>query len=101
MRMLVHVKIPHEPFNTMVRNGTVEKTLNRIMEEMKPEAAYFTNYKGRRGAIMIVDMADPSKVPTIAEPWFLLLNADVEFHVVMKPEDLQKANLDALGKKWG
>jgi hypothetical protein len=101
MKMLVHVKLPHEPFNTMVRNGTVGKTLNQILQDIKPEAVYFTNYDGQRGAIMIVDVADPSKVPMIAEPWFLVLNANVEFHIVMNPDDLQRANLDTLGKKWG
>ncbi len=49
---------------------------------------------------MIVDVADPSKVPALAEPWFLSFNADVTFHIVMSPEDLGRAGLDALGKKW-
>jgi len=44
---------------------------------------------------------DPSRVPAIAEPFFLLFNASVEFHVVMTPDDLAKAGLDAIGKKWG
>lgn len=29
MRMLVHVKLPHEPFNAAVRNGTAGKTIER------------------------------------------------------------------------
>ena len=49
---------------------------------------------------MIINLEDPSKVPTFAEPWFLLFNADCEFHVVMTPEDMAKAGLDTLGKKW-
>jgi hypothetical protein len=98
--MLVHAKFPHEPFNTAVRNGTAGGTLQRILEEIKPEAVYFTEYGGRRGAILIVDVADPSKVPGLAEPWFLSFNADVEFHIVMSPDDLGRAGLDAIGKKW-
>lgn len=101
MKMLVHVKLPIEPFNTMTKNGTVGKTIGRILDEIKPEAVYFTEYRGRRGAIMIVDVPDPSKVPAVSEPWFLAFNADVHFHVVMSPDDLQRAGLDALGKKWG
>lgn len=100
MRMLVHAKIPHEPFNTALRNGTAGETLRRILEETKPEAVYFTEYNGRRGAILIVDMADPSKAPALAEPWFLSFNADVEFHIVMSPEDLARAGLDAIAKRW-
>ena len=101
MRMLVTAKFPHEPFNTMTRKGEVGKVINKIMEELKPETVYFTEIKGHRTAMMIVDVADPTKVPMIGEPWFLIFNADVSYHVVMKPDDLQKANLDALGKKWG
>jgi hypothetical protein len=100
MRMLVHAKFPHEPFNAAVRNGTVGKTIQGILDEIKPEAVYFTEYEGRRSAIMIVDMADPSGVPKLAEPWFLSFNADVEFHIVMSPDDLKRAGLEALGKKW-
>ena len=100
MRMLLHVKIPHEPFNTAVKEGTAGTKMHRILDELKPEAVYFTEYQGRRGAIMIVNVDNPSKVPTFSEPWFLLFNADCEFHIVMLPEDLARAGLDELGKKW-
>jgi hypothetical protein len=100
MRMLLHVKFPIEPFNTAVRDGSVGKKIQRILEELKPEAVYFTEYQGRRGAILIVNVDDPSKVPMFAEPWFLAFNADCELHIVMTPADLAKADLAALGKKW-
>ena len=100
MRMLMHVKFPHEPFNTAVRNGSAGQKIKRILEETKPEATYFTEYGGRRGAILIVDVADASKIPSVAEPWFLTFNADVEGHLVMTPDDLGHSGLEALGKKW-
>jgi hypothetical protein len=100
MRMLMQAKLPLEPFNTAVRNGTIGKTMERILAETKPEAVYFTEYDGRRGAILIVDVADPSRVPVLAEPWFLAFNAEVTFHIVMSPEELGRAGLDAIGKKW-
>ena len=49
---------------------------------------------------MIADGEDPSRIPAFAEPWFLTFNAEVEFHIVMTPDDLGRAELDALGKKW-
>ena len=100
MRMLLNVKIPHEQFNKAVKDGSVGQKVRRILEDTKPEAVYFTEQNGQRGAILIIDMVDPSKVPSFAEPWFLAFNADVEFRVVMTPEDLQKAGLEELGKKW-
>jgi hypothetical protein len=99
--MLVNVKLPHHEFNAAVRDGTAGRKLNRILEELKPEAVYFTEQNGQRGAVLIVNLADPSKIPSLAEPWFLTFNADVEFRVVMTPEDLGRAGLDELGKKWG
>ena len=100
MRALIHVKIPNEPFNSAVRKGTAGDILKRILDEIKPEAVYFTEYNGQRGAILIVDVADPSKVPAIAEPFFLSFNAQVELHIVMSPEDLGRAGLESIGKKW-
>ena len=100
MRMIMHVRIPHEPFNAAVKDGSVEKKMARILEETKPEAVYFTNYDGHRGAIMIVDISEPSKVPFYAEPWFLVFNAAVEFHILMTLDDIGKAGLGPLGLKW-
>lgn len=100
MRMLLTIHIPHEPFNTAVREGTAGPTINRILKETKPEAIYFTEQNGTRGAVMVIDVKNPSQVPAYAEPWFLSFNADCQFRIVMSPEDLEKAGLDALGKKW-
>jgi hypothetical protein len=101
MRILLDVSVPHEPFNTFVRDGTAGQKLGRIIDELKPEAIYFTEKDGGRGAVMVVELSDPSGVPALAEPWFLTFNAKVQFRVVMSPADLQKAGLDDLGKKWG
>ena len=100
MRMLLMVKIPNEEFNKAVRDGSVGQKVRRILEDARPEAVYFTEHQGQRGAMLIVEVAEPSKVPALAEPWFLTFNAEVEFHIVMTPEDLQKAGLEELGKKW-
>jgi hypothetical protein len=100
MRMLLRVKLPLEPFNAAVRDGSIGKKMQRILEDTKPEAVYFTEMDGHRGAIMIVDLKDPSQVPALAEPWFLQFNAECSFHIAMTPDVLAKAGLDALGKKW-
>lgn len=100
MRMLMNVFIPHEPFNTAVRNGTVGETIEKILEAMKPEAVYFTEQNGHRAAMLIVNVGKASQVPALSEPWFLSFNASCQFRIVMSPEDLQAAGLEDLGKKW-
>jgi len=101
VRMMMLVQFPLEPFNTSVRNGTAGPKMKKILEEIKPEAAYFGEREGKRGGILIVNLNNPSEVPKLAEPWFLTFNAEVEFRVVMTPEDLAKSDLEGLGKKWG
>jgi hypothetical protein len=100
MRLLMHVKLPPEAFNEALHNGGVEKKMKDILEETKPETVYFTEYGGRRGAIVVVNLKDSSEIPKYAEPWFLAFNADVEFHPAMTPEDLQRAGIDKIAKKW-
>jgi hypothetical protein len=50
MRMLLNVQMPHEPFNTLAREGKVGAIIGRILEEIKPEAVYFTEQNGTRAA---------------------------------------------------
>ena len=99
--MMMLLTFPIEPFNTKVRNGTIGPTMMKILDDSKPEAAYFSEREGKRGGVLIVNVDGPSDVPRLAEPWFLNLNADVEFRICMLPQDLGAANLEALGKKWG
>jgi hypothetical protein len=100
MRMLMKVWMPVEPFNTLVRNGTAGAKMQQVLEDIKPEAAYFTAQDGHRGGIIIVNINDTSEIPRYAEPFFLNFNAEVQFHPAMTPEDLGRADLAAIGKKW-
>ncbi len=100
MKMLLTVEIPHEPFNSLVRSGKAGEIIGRILETIKPETAYFTEQDGTRGAIFVIDVKTPSDVPSFSEPFFLNFQADCKFRILMSPEDLRKAGLEALGKKW-
>jgi hypothetical protein len=96
----MHVEFPLEPFNAMVRNGTAGSKIQKILEAIKPEAVYFTELDGKRGATIVVNVNSPSDVPALSEPFFLTFNAEARFRIAMTPEDLGKANLDGLGKTW-
>lgn len=100
MKMLLTVEMPHEPFNSLVRNGKVGQIIGTILETIKPEAAYFTEQDGKRGAILVVNVQASSDVPALAEPFFLNFQADCKFRILMSPDDLKQAGLEALGKKW-
>jgi uncharacterized protein DUF3303 len=91
MRILMQVSLPVEASNETIKNGTLPKTIQPILCEQKPEAAYFFAQDGKRGGFIVLDMKDTSQIPAFAEPWFLAFNASVEFHPVMNAEDLAKA----------
>ncbi|MCY0852837.1 hypothetical protein OMK73_02460 [Cupriavidus sp. D39] len=53
-----------------------------------------------RCGVFLINVENPSDVPAFAEPFFLNFQANCKFRIVMSQEDLQKAGLEALGKKW-
>jgi hypothetical protein len=99
--MMMNVGFPTVRFNSLLREGKAGEIMKAILDELKPEAVYFTEMHGARGVVLIVNLPDPSKVPALAEPWFLEFDATVEFRVVMSGEELGKGDLEGLEKRWG
>ena len=91
MRFLLKVNIPAEAGNAAAKAGKLGKTIQAILADLKPEAAYFAAESGQRTGFIFLEMLDASQIPAIAEPWFLAFNASIEFHPVMVPADLAKA----------
>jgi len=92
MRTMMKVSIPVESGNAATRSGTLGSTIQRILEEMKPEAAYFTaEDNGERTGLIFFDLKDSSHIPAIAEPWFLAFNARLTLRPAMNPQDLAAA----------
>jgi len=91
MRMMMKVSIPVETGNDVVRRGSLGSTIQKILAEMKPEAAYFAEDGGQRTGYIFFDMRDSSQLPAVAEPWFLALNASLTVRPAMTPEDLGNA----------
>jgi hypothetical protein len=103
MRFVLKIELATEAANALAKKGTMGSTIHQIVEEQKPEAAYFTEINGRRTALLIVDLNDASKIPALAEPWFLAFNANIEFSPAMVASDLAKAGADIerAAKKYG
>jgi hypothetical protein len=71
---------------------------NKILADLKPEAAYFfADDSGHRSGSIVFDMKDTSEIPAVAEPWFLAFNAKVSLRPIMNPQDLAKAG-PSIGK---
>ena len=97
MRVLLKASMDTEKANEAIRNGTLGKLIQEAMEQIKPEAAYFTSENGQRTAYMVFDMQDSSQMPVISEPFFMNLGAKITYTPVMNYEDVQKG-LSQLGR---
>ena len=91
MLFMLKVELPVEESNAKAKDGSLGKTIQSILDDLKPEAAYFLAFNGKRAGFIFIDMEDPSQIPAVAEPWFLAFNASVDFYPAMVPEDLMKA----------
>ena len=58
MRFIMYISLPVEKFNEALRDGSAGKKMSRILEEAKPEAAYFTSEDGNRGGYVIVSISN-------------------------------------------
>ena len=91
MRCLLKVLIPVETGNAAISDGSLPKTIESILADLKPEASYFADENGKRTGFIFFDLKDPSNIPAVAEPWFLAFNAHIELHPDMNLDDLKKA----------
>lgn len=85
MRMMMTVSLPTENTNAAIANGTLGATMQGILAQAKPEAAYFVAEDGVRRGYLFVNITDSNQIVSLAEPWFLSFNASVDFTPAMTP----------------
>jgi hypothetical protein len=98
MRFLVKVKTSLESVNPSIRDGSFPPRMQKILSDLKPEAAYFLEEDGCRTAMLILEISEANQIPRVAEPFFLGMNAQVRFHPVMTAQELASVNLQELAK---
>ena len=83
MRMMLKVTVPVEKGNETIADGSLPRKMQAILGDLKPEAAYFLAFDGKRTALIFLDLAE------------------IDFYPVMNAEDLGKglpASLEQLRK---
>jgi hypothetical protein len=88
--MMLHVSIPVETGNAAALKGTLGSTIQQILADLRPEAAYFYEDNGLRTGFIIFDMKESSQLPAVAEPWFLAFNAHITVRPAMTLQDLSE-----------
>jgi hypothetical protein len=89
MRMLAIVQIDTEAGNEAIRSGNMPKVMDKVMSQLRPEAAYFGPLDGMRTMFLVFDLEDPSRIPPLTEPFFGALKARVQMIPLMNREEVQ------------
>ncbi len=90
MRVMLIAHMSTEVSNAGVRDGRMGELLQRTMQQLKPEAAYFGPHDGGRTAFVVFDLEDVSQIPAVSEPFFQELGARVDIIPVMTAEDVAR-----------
>jgi hypothetical protein len=90
MRMMMKVCFPTESGNRGIKDGSFPRTVMAFIEQHKPEAAYFIAERGMRTGIFFVDLKDPTMIPTLAEPFFMNLGAEIELVPCMNAQEMKQ-----------
>ena len=91
MRFLTRITLPVESGNALCRDKEMNRKMETILSEVRPESIYFGVENGQRTMFCIVNAEGNHDLPRIAEPFWLGLKADVHFTPVMNQEDFRKA----------
>jgi hypothetical protein len=99
MRTLMTVQMDTEAGNRVIRDGSFAQIMDRMMQELEPEAVYFTARDGKRTGYIVFDLKEPSDIPSVAEPFFMSVGASIEMSPAMTPADVQ-AGLEKASKAF-
>jgi hypothetical protein len=103
MRFMITFRMPTDTANAVIKEGRLPETVQSIMEELQPEAAYFTVVDGARGGHFIVNIDNPAQLAAMLEPLYLALGAKIEAQLALTPEDFEQAapGIEQARQKYG
>ena len=89
MRMFLKVQMEVEAANRAIKDGSLPKIVQGFVDAAKPEGIWFTALDGKRTMVAVFDLASPTQIPPLAEPFFMGLGASIELSPAMDLADLQ------------
>ena len=88
MRTMVKFTIPTQETNPLVQDGSIGQTMQTMIGNLQPEAAYFCHVDGKRGGYLVMNVEEGSEIVTKIEPFFLQLGAEIETFPVLNADEL-------------
>jgi len=87
IRAILKWTAPVERRNEAIKDGSLIRTLELLIEELKPQSAHFAIGNGKRGGQSVLNTTNPSEIQQMAKTISLNLEAEVEFQPAMNADD--------------
>jgi hypothetical protein len=87
---MMRFKIPVEKGNQAAADGSMPKIIKELVDQLKPESAYFYVEDGKRAGTIVFEESDVARLTAINEPLFARLNAEIEEKPVLSLAELLK-----------
>lgn len=102
MKFLARVTLNTEAGNAFCRDKEMNRKMETIMSDVRPETVYFGIENGVRTMFCVINVENSWDLPKIAEPFWLGLKATVDFIPIMTQEEFKKATpaIEAATKKY-
>jgi hypothetical protein len=100
---MIKFRFPTVEGTEALKAGRIDKLLGQLMEDLKPEAAYFYPENGLRSGHLIVNMDNSTQVLEYGERLWVGLGGEVEMTPVMAPEDIMAglSSMPGILQKYG
>jgi len=66
MRVTITFRFAVDPGNDLIKSGKIGQIFGNLIEDLKPEAAYFFPENGQRGGLMVINMDDSSQLAQVS-----------------------------------
>ncbi|MER7463423.1 hypothetical protein [Streptomyces sp. NPDC097981] len=97
MRVMLRAHIDTPAGNESIKSGGLPQLMKKLMDDLKPEAAYFGLSEGVRTCWIVFDMQDSAKMPPLLEGLFMQLHAEIEVFPVMDAQGLEQGLREMAG----
>jgi hypothetical protein len=88
MRLMLRFTIPVEKGNEAAADGSLADAIRDLVEQLKPEAAYFHLQDGMRAGTIVFQESDQARMAVVNEPLFAKLNAAIDIQPAVSLEEL-------------
>lgn len=90
MRLMMKFTIPTERGNRAAEDGSMQAVLQEILEDTKPEAAYFSMLHGKRYCFLVIEEEDQARLMQHNEKLMRALDAEIHYGPALTVEDLAR-----------